>query len=609
MTGGSGIKVRDPKLLMQLWELDAAEAQRKEELAKSPLSLRVPFTDIGVQVNAGKAGRYVENVGAGMDNVVQGAKQLAGMGDPDEVIQERRRIKGELGDSVPGGGVAQFAGELTASALPVAGVGSAAAALGARALPKTAAWMAAQGGRAASLGTVGRGVVEGAAGGALNETTTDESKGLHAGLGAAFGGAVPLGVAGLAKIKRMLAKSNAPERAGALIERTIGKDNVSQVDDVLDSPMAPPKLPLSTAARANNPALAALERGSRRQGRADWAFEHDRLVNDEANNLLRRATSNADEVEARTLSKDEWIEAAKDMLNKRGSKKNMTSALNDVSSTIKDIRRSPVGRQIPELNNEIGKIESLLAHQDAKAGDFATQYWRVGSLIERKGITPEHREALRQLQASIAMAADKASGGSHFSDMLGMVAAQEAHVGEAAASRAIRESFLSPQGVAKTPGATFGAPEISSSNLRKTLAAKGEKGPTSSIDSATRKGLEELEGELRRHELWKAGNSPGASSLDEAANPVTTFGSGANNPFNRIWAARGVSNVILRGSREDTAAVVDAALQKPEVWQKVMEQYRKSKSPLTPEEFAERVRRQMILSVGRAGSAGMGGEQ
>jgi hypothetical protein len=270
------------------------------------------------------------------------------------------------------------------------------------------------------------------------------------------------------------------------------------------------------------------------------------------------------------------------------------------------MRVSPEVRQNPELTKLMGQTEEMLLHPERNAGDFSSQYWRLSAMLDDAKLPVEQRGVIMKLRNAVAEGADIASDG-QFSSMLGRYMAEEAHVGQSEASKAIRESFQSPEGVIKTKD-VFGTPEVTSSQLRKTMAAKGEGPHGDNLAPSTRGELSSVEKELGQHELWQAKNSPGSTSMDEAPNPVTIFGSGANNPFNRLWAARGAANWSLKGSRKDTAEAAETALRSPDAWKKMMDDYAKSQSPLTPKEYAERMRRRLLLLPGQAGAVGLGGE-
>lgn len=564
--------------------------------------------DEQIKADLKDSGGYIANFGAGMDNVWQGAKQLVGQGDDDATIEERRKIKGQLAEGSTGGWLTQLAGEIVGSAPLSMGAGAGVGAVASRALPKAAAWAASHGGRGFNVGTVGRGTVEGAAGGALAETTSDESGGLNAGIGATLGAALPAVFAGGAGLAKTMRKKYAPVRAAKAFEGQLGRENLSQIADAVDSPNMS-SLPLSTAARSQNVPLAALERGTRsRSGASDWGFDHDKRVAEKAWGDLKGATSNADELPARVADREAMMGASKDELATFDHPTLVRRAANDVSDVSEELRNTPIARQNPEVTNIIGQTEAMLKHPKTTAGDYASQYWRLSNMLDDAKLPTEHRTVIMKLRDAVAQGGDTASGDAHFSDMLGRYAADQEHVGQAESSKAIRESFMSPEGKPLTRKEWVGTPEVTSSQLRRTMATKGENQYGSTLDDPTRAGLDKLQKELGQHELYQSANSPGGTGFNADPSAVATMGSGANNPFNRIWALRGVANYATHGSRKATAEAADAAMRDPKSWQKMMEEYAKSKTPLTPQEYAARMRKQLMLLPGRAGIAGLGGD-
>lgn len=592
-------KVTDPKLLAEL----NGGGSTSEQRAAVRASFEKAANDRALAEDYSGAKGLLANYGAGVDNLVQGVKSLFSSRS-DEDIEESRANKKRLGDSTLGGGVAQFLGEAVTSAPITMGAGGAAGAAAAKALPKATAWALRNGGKVANVGTVGRGALEGAVGGALAETTSDESRGVNATLGGTLGAAAPVAFAGGSKLANMTRKKYAPNRAAGAFTEHLGPKNLDEISDALHAPNQS-LLPLSTAARSQNVPLASLERGAR-SGRGDWSFEHDKPVAETAWGRLKGATDNADELPARIADREDMMQASKEYLSSFDDPKLLTKANNDLSDAIETMRKTPEVRQNPELTRLMGQTEETLLHPERNAGDFAAQYWRLSAMLDDSKLTVDQKGAIMKLRDAVAEAADTASNG-EFSPLLGRYMAEEGHVGQAEASKTIRETFQSPEGVIKTKD-VFGTPEVQSSVLRKTLASKGEGPYGNKLAPNTRAELIPLEKELGQHELWQAKNSPGATSMEDSSNPVTIFGSGANNPFNRLWAARGAANWSLKGSRKNTAEAAEAALRSPEAWKKMMDDYAKSQSPLIPKEYAERLRRRLLLLPGQAGAVGLGGE-
>lgn len=605
--------------------IEAADGTRHViEIDDGPVAPKFAPFDVSAdikrrQTDVAKDAGLLENLGAGFDSVWQGAKQLVGKGDSDKDIEERRRLKKLLADNTTGGGLTQLLGEVLGSAPLTMGVGGAVGKGVVKMLPKAAEW-AMKGGRVANLGTVGNGAVQGATGGALAETTTDESKGLNTALGGVVGSALPAAVGGVGAVYKALNKSNAPNRAAALIEKSLGKPGVQEVEDALHAPANQSTLPLSTAAKSNNTKLAALERGARSRG--DWTYTHDRPVHNQAWKELQAATSNADELPARIADRELMMSSSKKDLGVH----NMTGPLDDAHQIVSDaadsIRSSAAGRQIPEISKEVGQVEAMLAHPDRTAEDYATQWFRLSDLIKEGKLGPDGNTALMKLRDAVHDAGDAAGRTSskgtdtRFSDMLGRYMAEEQHVGSAQASKALRETFVSPEGVVKTAREGLTSPEVTSSALRKSLTSKGEGAYGDLLEPQTRFEVERLVKDLGRHELHSPRNSPGATGLG-IENPTTAAMSGRDNVVNYFPGLKGGLNLAFGRSREATTQAADQALMDPQHFQAIMEGLRQTRTPISspklgdglafkPEDYADLVRRGLLKLPGRVGSAALG---
>jgi len=194
----------DPERAAMSAKVDAEVARIKSAIERPRVQGNMANLVAGAQTTLG-------NIGAGFDNVWQGAKQLVGQGQSDAEIEDLRKIKAKMAGDQLGGGVLQFLGEMTGSAPLTAGVGGAVSNVVSK-IPG-AVQLAMKGGRVANLGTAGRGVVEGVAGGALAETTSDESKGMNATSGAVLGAALPGAMSAVSGVRKLLGKGNAPNRA------------------------------------------------------------------------------------------------------------------------------------------------------------------------------------------------------------------------------------------------------------------------------------------------------------------------------------------------------------------------------------------------------------
>lgn len=607
-------KVTDPSILSQLNKPVTDPAILAQLNGPSDASVQEDAFRNKIKQEQLDSGGIRENIGAGMNKTIQGVKQIFGFGGTDDSIEERRKLDQELADNTTGGGLLQLGGEMVASAPITMGVGGVVA-KGASMLSRVAA-LAAKGGKIANLGAVGRGAVEGATGALLNETTSDESDGLNATAGATIGAAMPLIAAGGGKLWRALSKKNAPNRAAKIFEEQLGPDDMHDIGFRLNTG-AQTRLPLTTAAAAENAKLAALERGAR--SRNDAGFIQDRKVANKAWEELKKATGAADDLSNRVSDREFLMKASKEHLDSFNRPTLVRRAGNDVSDVAEALRATPEVRQSPEVSKLIGEIEVLLKHPDSSAGDFAEQYWRIGQKLDDPKLTPSQRGALMKLRDSVGQGADTASGGPNFTDMLERYKVEDSLVNEAEAAKKIRGAFVDELGTPQTKR-YFGVdtPEIDSNRLRRALTQHGKNQYGDVLDPSARQSIKDLESELTRHEMFQAANAPGPAQLD-IKNPLEIISTGRDNPFNYFPLVKGGANWLFKGSRQATTDAADEALMSPDMWRKMVEGYAKSNSPLKspgflsyrPSEYADseymkRLARQLLLMPGRTTAAGLG---
>jgi hypothetical protein len=174
---------------------------------------------------------------------------------------------------------------------------------------------------------------------------------------------------------------------------------------------------------------------------------------------------------------------------------NMPGPLGDARTIMSDaadsLRGTPAARQIPEITREISQVEQMLAHPGATAEDFAAQWFRLTDKINKNELGVDGTTALRQLRDAVQQAGDSAgnvaSGGGEtkLSDMIARYQAEQAHVGQSEASKAIRETFVSPEGVVLKAREGLTSPEVKSGVLRQALARHGEDAYGNVLDPQT----------------------------------------------------------------------------------------------------------------------------
>jgi hypothetical protein len=406
-------------------------------------------------------------------------------------------------------------------------------------------------------------------------------------------------------LRKTLNKSNAPNRAAKIFEDQLGPNNMHDISFRLDT-QPRPSLPLSTAGTTENATLAALERGARGRNTADLGYNQSRAVANKAWDTVKGATTQADDLTNRVADREATIQMSKDHLDQFNDPKALAGASQLVSDTAEALRRTPVSRQNPEVTSLLSQTEQMLAHPERTAGDYASQYWRLSDIANNANTSAEARGVILKMRQAVQEAADEASGGTNqFTDMVERFKVDQAHVGTAESSKGLRESFVDPMGVPKTPQ-TFGdTPNITAAALRKSMSKNGVNSFGDTLEPSTRGALNNLEGELTRHEMSAPANSPGTSQLD-IANPLNVVSSGRDNPFNYFPLVKGGANWLFSGARKATTQAADEAMMDPAVWQKMMADYAASKAPLTQQEYLSRALRSSMMVPGNALSTQIG---
>lgn len=210
--------------------------------------------------------RALANLGAGFDTAWQGAKQLGSMvgigeGVSDDELRQSRSDKQRLAESTGGGGLLQLAGEVAPTVVAPLGAGAGLA-------------------RLAVAGAAG-----GAAAGALQPVTSDESRAGNIALGAAGGAVAPAAFRAVGKVLP-LATARGREaartaKAGRVLTRTLGNDagTVAQRLEAQNASHITGGIPLTAAEKAGDSRLARMELAARKELPEEFA-ELGRRQND-----------------------------------------------------------------------------------------------------------------------------------------------------------------------------------------------------------------------------------------------------------------------------------------------------------------------------------------
>jgi len=268
--------------------------QVREDLRQKRIEADQAKTKEGLDAELRQSAGPLEQYGAGVNNLIQGGKQLLSHVLPgitpetDQEIQDRRASNEDLSGGKWYNKGLQGAGEAITS-LPLTMGAAGMVGRGATMIPALAN-TAKVGGRVANLGAVGNGIVQGATQAGLNSTTSDESPTIQALVGAGVGGALPLATGAIGGASRALSTRVGPtaDRAIKYLKDTLGNPELDKITAATTSNSS--SLPLSTAALSESQKLAMLERGARNSGRVDWAAVKDEPVASDVWDQLRNIT-------------------------------------------------------------------------------------------------------------------------------------------------------------------------------------------------------------------------------------------------------------------------------------------------------------------------------
>lgn len=456
--------------------------------------------------------KAVTNIGAGMDTLWQGAKQLVGAGPSEEELRDKRERDAMLSEVTPGGGALQVAGQI----LPTLAVPAGAYARGAQLLT---------GGRVLKNATtlkkaIADSAIAGGTFGALMPTAENESRALNILGGAVGGAAVPAAFGGAKKLYRTMTHRGAAARAGDVMLETLGgeqgaKNAVAAIDTYY--PKGAEDIPLSTAAILENPKLGMAERASRARDPAKW-LPLDEATNKAAFENIERATANADKLdELRALRQENWLsrQAKASSSVKQGK---FLKELDKLYQNIEQALKSPPGqnqmrpvlleikRQFDELGPEITP-EHLMTLRANMQGAIRGQ---PGNVFESAPRTDPYYISLKQEFDRIL---NNVTGGK-WQKVIEGYAKESAPVQAAKSSQAIRDFFETPQGVSRTSD-LGGHPTVSNARLRRALAKFGENKYGDALEKETRQRLEATVEALRKAELpqrLKAAGTAGGGS-------------------------------------------------------------------------------------------------
>lgn len=567
--------------------------------------------------------KVLANLGAGFDQAITGVRQLGTDlfgSDEDSArmrreVDEKRVINRQLADKTTGGGALQFAGEVAPSLLIPGGA------------------VASNAGR---LGLAAAGGASGLLSGAITPLGDGDSRGMNMALQTALGAALPvtLGLAADAGRAIFSPKSravnavveglvepgmSAAERR-AVLERTrqaVAADVGQRAQQAAGNAVAPAAaavpppgpiglatgrgglvgnatraaapyaddIPLSVAARLDNPELARLERGSRTRNAANW-YDFD----------LSRARAVADKVRNAT---EEGAEQSTRYANRRANwDKNWAQAEANANLTT-------FADQMARLP---GELERLMTEPSASNPSVRGALEYVRKEIDRLGdnITPAHIQQIRaELNGRMNLAAmgnplkqaprdapatlrlinqldtllDDVTGGKFTNQVNAGYAADSRLLDAARGANKVRGQYweVDPNnfglGRVKGTAADLDVPSVTEHNLGAALNAARNPNGSSMLSAEASQQLEAVLEALRRQNIVqrvaKSATGGGGSNTASdilAGQAARAAGDVAANVVG--GPAAGAANGILQGIRQATTGrgdrVLAEALQNPE---------------------------------------------
>lgn len=216
----------------------------------------------------------------GLDRMAYGLKSMFTDLSPEEK-QLLEQGKSFVEDTGAASSVGQLGSEMLATAPIASGVVGVAGKALTKAVPALAK-VASYGGRVLNPGLVANAAGQGAISGGLAVPEEGQTRAGNMATGAVIGAALPIAMAGVQKPLStvwnavMPTASATQRRAAKVLQRTLSDDDIAAATKNLQNAQ-PARVPLSTAATADNMKLAELERGARQRATADFAT-HDQNV-------------------------------------------------------------------------------------------------------------------------------------------------------------------------------------------------------------------------------------------------------------------------------------------------------------------------------------------
>lgn len=530
------------------------------------------------------------NYGAGTDSLIKGAKGLFGFGPDDAEIADKRERDRALADNTVGGSIAQLAGEIAPTlAIPGSGFVKGASLL-TRGVP-----VAARLGTAAAIGdaAIGGGLV-----GALQLTSSDESRLFNSAVGA-IGGAAFAGLIAAGKgVKNLITSGGAEGRAASRLVREMGGEDAADAVLAKARAYAPQgvtrDIPMSAAEITQNPALARAEQSARTRFTEDWmplkvdqaAARWDALKAATANDLpaAKAARSAATDVlrgDALTrAAKADFVspiekETARMISGPSGANPAVEKLANYVDSVIGN-EKVPV---TPDRLYEARKV--LLSKLNGKM--------QIGD--ELSAAAKSQRRETMQLVGAIDSAIDDASGGV-WSKYLSKYADKSGEVDSAQALSLIRGQFE------KLNAPQFaGVPAVTSHRLGGAIEKFGQNSYGDKLTAGARAGLQDVQENIAMTDgLQKLLKMTGTGGGSNTAMDLTALA--AEEANNKLVGLVPILGKLAKRSEDMTLGAMSDILRNPTAFIGAVSEKLAQRLPLTKSEET------LLLLLRSAGAGG-----
>lgn len=541
----------------------------------------------------------------GFDRAALGLKGLfTDLSDEDKLLL----VSGEAATEEGGGpgAVGRIAGEIAATGGPAALARKGLAYVLPRAIKRwsTPGVASGVGARVFSPGTAAGGVVEGAVAGGILAPGEGESRVANATIGGFLGGFVPAVGAVVAPTARWVRRefSRSPEqaaiRAARTLEKTLGPDAYAKaVNDVRNH--APTNLPLSTAALADDSALARLERGSRNRSHTFEWDEHDAKVYQQAWEHLQQALRQGEDAPLLAQQADELVKKFKKKADSTPLAERYRKSL---SNSLLELKNHNEALANPQVMKEIDNALIAISNPESTLGVLPQLWFKMGDMAYQSSAVAGARDAIRKTLDA------RTKGG--FSQMLEGYGVLQDQLKGANAALNILDDFMSPQGVVRTKKAfpsghgTSQVPEIQASVLRQSVAKRGEQDGQDLLGPQSRTELNELIRNLGRHDLYRSPQTPGSTALD-SGNLMNIAATGRDNPIYTVPGLRGIVERYVVNFNRETAEIIDHALRNPDEFLRIVATKEALGRPLST---TEKLARQALFAHSRAMGASPVGE-